>query len=268
VWNEAGATLAILVQPHLWQTGWFRGLIALAALGSVGGLARYATQKRLQRKMESLERQHAIEKERGRIAKDIHDDLGSSLTRIMLLGQRTQEEGTSPEELQVHAQKIVTSAQAAVLALDEIVWAVNPENDTLDGLVGYLSQYATQFFETSRMRCRLEMPVRLSPVMLPAELRHDLFLVIKEAFNNVLKHAQATEVRVRVAEAPDAIEISVEDNGRGFKPDDTPAAQLGNGLKNMRQRMEDLHGSFRLSSTPGLGTKLVFVVPLEGRRKH
>ena len=105
-----------------------------------------------------MERQHAVERERGRIAKDIHDDLGSSLTRIMMLGERTHEDIGRPEELAVHAGKIVTSARAAVQALDEIVWAVNPENDTLDGLVGYLNQYANQFFEGTNVKCRLEMP--------------------------------------------------------------------------------------------------------------
>jgi ligand-binding sensor domain-containing protein/signal transduction histidine kinase len=266
VWNEAGAALPILVQPHLWQTWWFRGLAVLALLGAVGTAARYTTQKRMQRKLEALERQHAVERERGRIAKDIHDDLGSSLTRIMMLGERTNEDIGRPEELAVHAGKIVTSARAAVQALDEIVWAVNPDNDTLDGLVGYLNQYANHFFEGTNVKCRLEMPARLSRLALPAEVRHNLFLVVKEALNNVLKHAQATEVRVRMAESASDVAIEIEDNGRGFQPGAGGAGRQGNGLDNMRKRMEHLGGGFRLASTPGQGTKLEFTVRVDSRR--
>jgi signal transduction histidine kinase len=266
VWNEAGAVLPILIQPHVWQTWWFRGVAVLVILGAVGGVARFTTQRRMQRKLEALERRHAVERERGRIAKDIHDDLGSSLTRIMMLGERTRDDVGRPEELAVHAGKIVTSARAAVQALDEIVWAVNPENDTLDGLVGYLNQYATQFFESTGVKCRLEMPARLSGLVLPAEVRHDLFLVVKEALNNVLKHAQATEVRVGMAETVTGVEIEIEDNGRGFEPGGGSGGRRGNGLENMRKRMESLGGGFRLTSTPGRGTKLEFTVRVDSKR--
>jgi signal transduction histidine kinase len=241
-------------------------LAILAILAAVGGVARYTTQKRMQRKLEALERRHAVERERGRIAKDIHDDLGSSLTRIMMLGERTNEDIGRPEELAIHAGKIVTSARAGVQALDEIVWAVNPENDTLDGLVGYLNQYANQFFEGTNVKCRLEMPARLSRLTLPAEVRHDLFLVVKEALNNVLKHARATEVRVRMAETATGVEIEIEDNGRGFEPGSASAVRRGNGLENMRRRMEHLGGGFSLTSAPGQGTKLAFTVSVNVRR--
>jgi signal transduction histidine kinase len=266
VWNQAGAALTIVLRPHVWQTWWFRGLAILAILGSVGGAARYATQRRMQRKLELLEHQGAVERERGRIAKDIHDELGSSLTRIMLLGERTQEDVARPEELHVHAGKIVTSARAAVQSLDEIVWAVNPENDTLDGLVGYLNQYSNHFFESTSVKCRLEMPAQLSQMVLPAEVRHDLFLVVKEALNNVLRHAQASEVRIRMSESDSTVEIEIEDNGRGFDAGAARVGRRGHGLENMRKRMETLGGGFDLTSKPGLGTKLRLTVTVSARR--
>ena len=259
-WNETGAALPVLLQPHLYQTWPFRALVVLGMLGSVGGLARYVTQQRLQRRLKLLQQQNAIEKERGRIAKDIHDDLGSSLTRIMMLGERTQEKDARPEELGVHTGKIVACARAAVQALDEIVWAVDPENDTVDGLVGYLNQYVNQFFESTDIRCRLEIPPRLPPLILSAEIRHDLFLVIKEALHNVLKHARATEVRVRVTETDATVEIAIEDNGCGFDASAPGAVPAGNGLQNMRQRMASLGGGFELVTAPAAGTKLKFVV--------
>jgi ligand-binding sensor domain-containing protein len=242
-WNEQGAALALVVRPHLWQTWWWRGLVAVLLVGSVGGTARYVSQKRLRRQLELLEQRHALEKERGRIAKDIHDDLGSSLTRIMMLGERAEEGLARKEEVAPHIGKIIDSARHTVQALDEIVWAVNPENDTLEGLVEYLSHYANEFFENSNVRCRLEIPVQLPARALPAEVRHDLFLVVKEAFHNVLKHAQASEVRVELSLGPASVQIELQDNGRGFDPEHLAPGRKGNGLGNMEKRVKGLGGT-------------------------
>jgi signal transduction histidine kinase len=206
--------------------------------------------------MELLEQQHAIEKERGRIAKDIHDDLGSSLTRIMMLGERAQEEMTGNPEIASHVGKIVTSARSTVQSMDEIVWAINPENDTLDGLVGYISQYANQFFEGTQIRCRLEVPVDLPSTVVAAEVRHHFFLVIKEALNNVLKHSGASEVRVEVQLDAERIQVLIEDNGCGFEESRPGAGRKGNGLQNMRKRMSALGGEMSLISMRGKGTRL------------
>jgi signal transduction histidine kinase len=214
----------------------------------------------MQRKLEWLEREHAIEKERTRIAKDIHDELGSSLTRIMLLGQRAREESTQPEKSEAHAGKIVTTALATVQSLDEIVWAVDPKKDTLNGLVGYLNQYTIQFFDGTEIRCWLEMPVELPVLTLPAEVRHDFFLVAKEALNNVLKHSHASEVWVCLTQADGWVTVAIEDNGRGFDPNSTKPGRKGNGLENMSKRIERLGGEFRLDTAPGRGTRLEFSV--------
>lgn len=260
VWNENGATVSFVLEPHFWQTWWFLGLSVLVAVGSVGGTVRYVTWQKVRRQLELLEQQHAVERERGRIAKDIHDELGSSLTRIMLLGQRTQEDIANPKELAVHAGRIVNSARTTVQSLDEIVWAVDPKKDTLDGLVGYISQYVTQFFEGTEIRCRLELPVNTSSLILPAEVRHNLFLGIKEALNNALKHSHATEVRVRLTEASGTVTIAIEDDGRGFEVGKSNGSRKGNGLENMRKRMENLGAEFLLVSAPGRGTKLSFAI--------
>ena len=257
IWNETGASLDIVLRPHLWQIGWLRVGAGLAVIGLASGSARYVTRHRMQRKLVLAEQRHAIEKERGRIAKDIHDDLGSSLTRIMMLGERAEEGLANKEEVGVHVGKIVVSARRTVQALDEIVWAVNPENDTLDGLVEYLSHYADEFFGNTNVSCRLEIPVQLPALTLSAEVRHDLFLVVKEAFNNVLKHAKATEVQVQVSCEQSKLEIVVGDNGCGFDEAQNPGGRMGNGLHNMRKRIENLGGTFEIASAPGKGTRLV-----------
>lgn len=263
VWNSAGASMGVMLLPHFWQTKSFMVAVVLCSIALVGGVARFVTQARLQRKLELLRQQHAVERERGRIAKDIHDELGSSLTRIMLLGQRAQEDVANPSELATHAKRIVASARTTVQSLDEIVWAVDPKKDTLDGLIGYINQYANQFFEGAHVRCRLEMPVNSSSLTLPAEVRHNLFLVVKEALNNVLKHSHAKEVRVRLTETDGAVEIAIEDNGRGFSAGNVNCVRKGNGLDNMRKRVEGLGGIFSLTSMPGQGTSLKITVKMD-----
>jgi signal transduction histidine kinase len=138
-----------------------------------------------------------------------------------------------------------------VQALDEIVWAVNPQNDTLDALVGYLNQYASQFFESTNVRCRLDVPETPPSLILPAAVRHDLFLVVKEALNNVLKHAQASEVSVAITESAGVLEIAIEDNGHGFNAATPTGRSPGDGLNNMRGRMAKIGGGFFLASLPG-----------------
>ena len=263
IWNETGASLEFVFEPHYWQTWWFRGLLVVLVVGGASGIALYATRRRMQRKLQLLEQRHAIEKERGRIAKDIHDDLGSSLTRIMMLGERVEEGLGRREDIARHVSKIVSSARHTVQSLDEIVWAVNPENDTLNGLLEYIGHYASEFFENTRVRCRLELPVELPEFSLPAETRHNLFLVVKEALNNAVKHSGATEVRVEVAVAEDTLRILVEDNGRGFDLHAPTNGRVGNGLQNMRKRMEHLGGNFEVASAAGQGTTLKFNLKLK-----
>jgi len=269
VWNESAASLGLYLVPDYWQRWWFRILAGVAGVVGAGGAVLSAARWRLQRKLKLLQQQAAVEKERGRIAKDIHDDLGSSLTRIMMLGERVAEDINKPEALAGHVDKIVTSARATVQAMDEVVWAVNPENDSLDGLIGYINQYATQLFENTKVGCRLEMPQMSPRLMLPAEVRHDLFLAVKEALHNVLKHAGASEVHVRVTESQGTVEIEVKDNGCGFDVvatnghSDGNRARAGHGLANMRKRMQEIGGEMKVTAAAGKGTQLTFAVTVK-----
>jgi len=262
VWNIRGASVLLNLKPHLWQTWWLQSIVSFSLLGLAGGTGLYITRRRMQRKLELVEQRHAIEKERGRIAKDIHDDLGSSLTRIMMLGERAEEGLDRRENVGVHLNKIVSSARQTVQSLDEIVWAVDPENDSLQGLLDYITHYADEFFEDTNIRCRLDMPIDAPPLSLKAEARHDLFLVAKEAFHNILKHANATEVHVRVRLLNGSLELLISDNGTGFEPQKELAAHKGNGLINMRKRAEAGGGRFSLTSVPGKGTEVILVAPV------
>jgi ligand-binding sensor domain-containing protein/signal transduction histidine kinase len=256
VWNQQGVSIRLQLRPQVWQTWWFQALCAGAALAGVAATARAVTKRRMQRRLELRELQYALEEDRVRIAKDIHDDLGSSLTRIMLLGSRAEQDLAEHKDIQPHLRKIVNFSRASIQAMDEIVWAVNPKHDTLDGLVGYLTQYTEQFFEDTTIRCRLEMPVSSRSFVLPAEVRHDLFLVVKEALNNVLKHSSASEVRLEVSVEGELVRIVIADNGGGFDTDPAPPGRKGNGLDNMRRRTESRGGDLAVASVRESGTRI------------
>ncbi len=263
VWNQAGASVALVLAPHVWQTWWFLCLALGAGIGAVGGTAAYWTRKASRRRLARLEQQHALEQERTRIARDIHDDLGSRLTHISMLSELAEADQANPKEVETHVRKIAASARETVRSLDEIVWAVSPEHDTWNSLVEYLSEYANEFFAGTPIRCRLEMPMDLPAYPLPSEVRHGLFLVIKEALTNSLKHARASEVRIKVSQNDSMVEIAISDDGCGFEPDKAGAGPGSRGLRNMRDRAESLQGRLRIESAPGKGTRLTIGVRLD-----
>lgn len=275
VWDELGASVSFRVLPHFWQTWWFSAIAIVAGGSSIGGAARYLTRRRLRAKMEKLERQRALEKERTRIAKDIHDDLGASLTRITLLSQSGRSVQEDPHQAAADLDQIYNTARELTRAMDEIVWAVSPQHDTLDSLVTYLGKFAQDFLSVAGIRCRLNVPIELPAWPLSAEVRHNLFLAFKEALNNVLKHASATEVRVSLTLADSGFWLCVDDNGRGFDPamigkvEPNAASEhglrlsSGNGLANIKKRLEDMGGTFELKTAPGEGVMLKFDVKVK-----
>lgn len=261
IWNETGASLAIVLQPHVWETLWFRVLVAVLAIGIVGGTARHFTKVRMQRKLELLEQQHAIEKERSRIAQDMHDEVGARLTEIMLMSDRAQDGKNDPDKAASSLSRISTTARAVVDGLDALVWTVNPKNDSLDNLANYLCEYAQGFLEASGIQCRFDVPGELPHIPLSSEVRHNVLLVVKEALNNAAKHSRATEVSLGIQVDDEALRVSIEDNGRGF--DQSVTSSRGNGLQNMDKRMRNIGGTLELSSEPGKGTRIRLQIPLK-----
>lgn len=257
-WNEVPASLAIVLLPRFWQTAWFRVLAGLVVGGGLAGSVRYISVRHLKRKLASLEREQAVERERVRIAKDIHDDLGSRLTQITLLSDQAQDGPAL--ELQTNARKISATAREMAQSLDEIVWAVNPQHDTLEGLVEYLSHAADDFLEDTSIRSRLKLPANLPSCTVPADVRHQLFLAFKEALNNAVKYAAASEIQIELTAEPARFQILIADNGVGFDLASPRAG--GNGLNNMRKRLEVIRGQFAIASQPGHGTQITMTIPL------
>jgi signal transduction histidine kinase len=269
-WNPAEAAVAFVVEPFLWQTWWFRGgALALFTL-SVVAAVRYVSHRRLRLRLLVLERESALHTERARIAKDIHDDLGASLTQISLLGKLAEHDLGEPAKAGPLLKQISTTAREGVKAVDEIVWAVNPRNDTVAHLLDYAGQHAVDFLSSAGIRCRVDFPEEIPPRLLPADARHNLFLVLKEALNNIVKHAGATEVQVQARLDKDTLTLSVEDNGRGFAG--TPDNALSDGLRNMQQRLAELGGTCEVTSVRNQGTRVSVRLSLgcaaRGREPH
>jgi signal transduction histidine kinase/ligand-binding sensor domain-containing protein len=262
IWSEGATALRFRVLPALWQTGWFR--FGCLATGTVGLVATgwLAARRRARRRLAELAQAHALERERTRIAKDIHDDLGTGLTHIAWLSELAVVDSVLPAKVQDHTRRIAVQARHLVESLDETVWAVSPENDSLESLVRYIGNYAHECLEAAGLGCHIDMPDRLPPTPLAAEVRHDLFLAIKEALHNLLKHAAARNVRIRFAVEADSLVIQVEDDGHGFSADETPRPRSGHGLENMRYRLARHGGEFACASTPGKGTQLMLRLPL------
>ena len=260
MWNEQGVAFPVRVKPHFYQTVWFlggAGALAAASLAlSVLGVAR----RRMRRRLEQVERQREMERERGRIAQDLHDDLGAGLTEIGLIGSLAQRPAKPREQVQEHLLHITDKAREMVTSLDEIVWALNPKHDSVRSLSNYFCEYAQQFLQSQPIGCRLETAEDLPEVSLNSEQRQNLLLAFKEALTNVVRHAHATEVRVTIVVQGADLVVAVADNGRGLA--ERPEGAGADGLANMARRLERLGGKTEVQSQAGGGTCVRLSMPL------
>ncbi|MDB6029771.1 MAG: hypothetical protein JWM16_109, partial [Verrucomicrobiales bacterium] len=262
VWNQAAIALSLRVLPPFWKTWWFGMLAGFVVLGGGGWGVRSWSVRRLGHKLQALQEQHALEKERARIAQDIHDELGASLTRIALLTELGQKHKDRAVDVAVDLEKISATAREAVRAMDAIVWAVNPRNDTLDSFANYVSQFAEDFFRLTAIRYRLDVPPDLPDRPLSTEVRHHLFLAVKETLNNVVRHSGATEVWLRLSCEGNQLTIAIEDNGKGLQQG--PSAPGQDGLLNLKHRLHSLGGVCQVQSSAGKGTEVRMVLSLSG----
>jgi signal transduction histidine kinase len=240
----------------------------LLLLATVAGTAWRMERARSRRRLDRLELQRAMAEERQRIARDIHDDLGSGLTEIIMEGDHLREDFPQTPASEERIRTIAARARALTRAMDEVVWAINPRNDTLESLLTYLNNFAQEYLMRSGGRCRCDAPKELSDDDLPisAAARHNLYLASKEALHNIVKHAAGSEVWIRLRLTEAGFMLSIEDNGSGFDPARQPAR--GHGLQNMRQRLEKIGGRCEIESAPGAGTRVKFSVPVAQKKRR
>lgn len=263
VWNETGASVALVVLPPIWRAWWFLALCSVALVGSIWLIVRYVLLRRLRAQLKESEQRRAMERERTRIAQDMHDEIGSKLTRISFLSEVARRGAKGPGENGATVEAIATTSRELLQALDEIVWAVNPRNDNLEHLAGYLEQYAREYFQRTAIQCDITMPSYLPEVELTAEVRHNVFLAFEEALGNTLKHAKPSKVSIEMSVRDGAaFVVVVRDDGKGFAAGEARSQSGRNGLNNMRTRLHAIGGGCETVSEPGRGTTVRLNCPL------
>ena len=261
--RTAEHVLPLRVRPHLWQRPWFTGTLLLATVLAGGALAQTRERRRARRRLVQLEREHALERERARIARDLHDEMGGKLCRISFLTEHLRRHPPTDDPDRSTLVAIGETARELLGALDEIVWAVNPANDTLEHLAAYLSQHAQDFFQGTPIECRVELPETLPAIPLPGHIRHHLFRAVHEALANALRHSGATCVELRLTCTDRTMIWTVCDNGHGFDPAAPGGGPGGCGLHNLHTRMAELGGACTILSRPGEGTVVRLELPLQ-----
>lgn len=249
------------IKVYFWQTGWFQitllvlfGLISLFSIRLLAQLALHKKERLL------------LQRERARIARDIHDDLGARMTQLVLHGEVVQSELSPESSLRPQLDLVCREAREMLSTLDEILWAVNPRRDTLTDFSSYVCGYAEVFLKPTSIQCFFDVDSELSGVVLDLPVRRALLMVIKETLNNAVKYSGATELLIQIQCHGRKLEVVVQDNGKGFDP---WAAQSGrHGLTNMTQRLSELGGTCVVTSSPGKGCRIEFALALKPARQR
>jgi len=263
IWNDTGAGVDITLEPHIWEMFWFKPLVVAMVVVVMSGSVFLILRRRHQLQIRQFEQQRSLERERARIARDLHDELGVGLTEIGLLGDlaSTPDSSASQEAGRGYLHEITGRARELVLLLDEIVWAINPANDTSQSLNDYFLRFAQTLLHRASIRCRLEVAEPFPNYGLSSEKRHQLFLAFKESLNNVIRHSGASEVRISIGFTARELVISVEDNGRGLETGAKPGDGLG--LIGMQERLQQLGGKCEVTAGTAGGTCVKLFIPVE-----
>jgi signal transduction histidine kinase/ligand-binding sensor domain-containing protein len=256
IWGPA-RVLELTITPPWWQTWAFRSAMALALVVTGFIVVRLYFKTRLRKQRLAHAQQQRILGERVRIASELHDDLGSGLTKISLMSQMASKAGG--EKMTGTLERISTESREMVSKMNEIIWALNVTNDTLPGLVAYLRRHAQGMYEESTIRLNLDLPEVVPEVPVSGEVRRNVYMTVKESLHNALRHSGASAITMSISVTDQELRIDIEDNGKGF--DGSNGGFSGNGLRNMRKRMTEVGGTF-VVDTSGLGTRVCITSPL------
>lgn len=241
--------LRFYIKPPFWRTGWFIStlLLIFTLIGYVIHRLR-------------VNRLLAVETIRNRVARDLHDDMGSTLSTINILSSMAKTKMHTDELKAVeYINKISDNSQRMMEAMDDIVWAIKPSNDSMQRLVARLREFATNVFEAKDIDLEFTVSDEVNDVKLDMEARRDFFLIGKEAINNAAKYAQCQKVIITIEIINRQLHLLVKDDGIGF---DVQQADGGNGMGNMQRRASSLRGDLKIQSQPGKGTVIHLQIPL------
>ncbi len=242
---------SFVINPPWWQTWWFRSFLGLFMLVLIVFIVRSYYQRKLREQRSALEKQQAVEKERSRIASDMHDDLGAGLSTIRFLSEKVKR-NTFSDVTKNDAEKIVNNSNDLVQKMNEIIWAMNEKNDTLEDLLFYTRSYAVEYCEENNLTCETHLPEATPLISVSGEIRRNVFLTVKESLHNIVKHANAKKVIIEF-KVNAALLVTIKDDGKGLTGNEK---DNGNGLRNMQKRIESVKGIFELINTNGLLVKI------------
>jgi signal transduction histidine kinase len=254
-WSPAAAGVSFTVLPPFWRTGWFLTLAAAVLGAAIYTLYRYRLSHLLR-----------LERVRTRIAADLHDDIGASLSRIALQTELLRREGPSrPPAADRRLSEIGESARELVDSMSDIVWSIDPRRDDLASLVARAREFALGVLEPKGIALDFRVPPDAAHIKMPPERRRHLYLILKEAVNNAARHADAGRVWIALEREEDRLRVEIRDDGRGFR-EAAGAGPLpsrgGHGLGNMKLRAEQMGGTLEVRTAPGQGTTLTLRLPM------
>ena len=248
---------SFIIQPPWWRTWWFRSAAVVFFIALLIAAFRFYYRRKLEKEMAALEKQQAIEKERTRIAADIHDDLGAGLTKIKYLSEHILEKTDSGEIVKPELEKLKTFSSELVESMGEIIWAVGEKNNLLSNTLYYLRSYAVNYCEENDIECSFEIPENFTDRIVSGNIRRNIFLLLKESLHNIVKHAGAKKVTIQ-SKVNENLELIIKDDGKGFSENGNIIN--GNGLINMRKRVKELQGVIEFANRNG--TMVIIQLPL------
>lgn len=259
--SPTSATVAFRIATPIWMRWWFMTLAALFIGLAIYRLYRYRVSRLL-----------VVANMRTRIATDLHDDIGSGLSRMAILSEVVKQQvgDTAARQSVPLLTEIAESARSLVASMRDIVWAIDPRQDDLGNVVSRVRQFASDVLEPQKIKLAFHAPSELEKVKLDPEQRRHLFLIFKEAINNIARHAGCDSVSLDITVSHNRLSAEIRDDGRGFPEAHARAASVnggvgGHGLENMRSRAEELDGRLSVESSSGCGTCVKLTIPLKKR---
>lgn len=244
-----------LASPPIQKTWWFYGIIGLLLFTSILTISKFISQRKLKQKLAVIEREQEISRERQRISKEMHDDIGAGLTQITLMTESLRKKFQAKE-----LDDIVGTSRRLVNNMGEIIWSLDPEQQTLSDLCAYLREQLNHQLEYTGLVFNIQLPEEKNPFVLTNDQRRNILLVTKEITNNIIKHSNAENISIKATLQKSGIAFEIKDDGIGF---DTAKHYSGNGLKNIRSRVQAIGGSLQIIAEPGKGSCFSFLVPLQ-----
>jgi signal transduction histidine kinase/ligand-binding sensor domain-containing protein len=259
-WSEVPLGIRFAINPPFWVTWWFRAMMLLIVLTGIVWWVRLVSTRKMKVKILQLEKEQAVERERNRLSRDMHDDLGSGLTKIAILSEVVKKKMDKKEQVDSYLENISDSSRELVQSLNNIIWSLNTGNATVPALLAYIREYASRFLESCEVELKFTSGVSPHQKLVSEQVKRNIYLVVKESLNNAVKHGKAKHIEINIENAEaDLIRIIIKDDGNGF---DQINAGKGNGLKNMKKRMQDIGGSFSIISEKDQGATVILTCKL------